>query len=899
MSDADIEKRFSELAARLERIETYLRLPRPNAEPAPVKPPPTPAPTPPPAAVEVEKVAPPPAARRAALLATLTSSAPPASIETITAPQGTKPRRSLEVLIGERWMAWVGAIVVVLAVGFFVKLAYDLGWWGRLSPIAKCALGGGFGTLLLASGEVALRRVGRAAAVSLFGAGLGTLYLTAYATFRYFELLPPSGAFWLMVLVAALGVGITLRGRLVSIGVLSLIGGYLSPVLLSNQVTFPAALPLYISALLAVALGLSTLWAQPFRALRYVGLALHVAVGTLWVHQEGVEHWLIAIIALAFWWGLVAAETTYAAVRGQSARGNPIAILIATMWYVSAGCGVLAAAEPGARNWLGVFTVAVASICVLIAMACGSGLAALRAQPRRPIELHTATLWTLAGVLVATAFALHFRDPGESFGQTIGWLATGIACVEIGRRLPSRAVGFYGLIVGALALVRLWLIDPQVTLLQRVVWTYGDVSVNNWTLLTLAAIAVTQAAAWRWPAATGTRLVTIPRVLTALNILQWMVLVARQCDGLALTAGWWLASVAVLVAATVVRGRSYVRTALLLLAVVAARWLAIDAWLPRTDSTWDPMAVTVLANWQMAVAAAIAVCGYWAYRVQRPSAGERQTPSAPGMYAQVPLFAAALFLLAALSFEVDRVVAQNAHVWALWAPLQVRFLWWTLLWAIGGLVVCVVGRGVRLRLLYAGGTSVVLGAAFVWLVFGTLLWRLEHGVVLTPVVNNLQFGIGVGVAAVLGVLAYVTRAAGAERGQDPLLRSAAEAALALVLAIGLWQGSFELDRYFAPEAERVANAAMARQTALSVYWGVYAIGMVALGFWRRWALARYAGLALLALTLGKVLLVDLAHVKYVYRVLSLLAVGLLFIATSVAYARLASRLLGRVRSVDT
>ena len=71
---------------------------------------------------------------------------------------------------------------------------------------------------------------------------------------------------------------------------------------------------------------------------------------------------------------------------------------------------------------------------------------------------------------------------------------------------------------------------------------------------------------------------------------------------------------------------------------------------------------------------------------------------------------------------------------------------------------------------------------------------------------------------------------------------------------------------------------------------MFAITLVALGFARRWAGCRYAGLALLAITLVKVLTVDMAEVGNVYRVLSFLVVGLLLVATSVGYARLAPRL---------
>jgi uncharacterized membrane protein len=115
----------------------------------------------------------------------------------------------------------------------------------------------------------------------------------------------------------------------------------------------------------------------------------------------------------------------------------------------------------------------------------------------------------------------------------------------------------------------------------------------------------------------------------------------------------------------------------------------------------------------------------------------------------------------------------------------------------------------------------------------------------------------------------------------------------LIVAIGLWLGSLEIDRFFAPEAQRVTDAAMARQTGLSIYWGLYAIGLVALGFARQLGWARYAGLGLLTVTLGKVLVLDMAGVRYAYRVLSFLGVGTLLLVTSVAYAKLGRRLLAR------
>ena len=57
------------------------------------------------------------------------------------------------------------------------------------------------------------------------------------------------------------------------------------------------------------------------------------------------------------------------------------------------------------------------------------------------------------------------------------------------------------------------------------------------------------------------------------------------------------------------------------------------------------------------------------------------------------------------------------------------------------------------------------------------------------------------------------------------------------------------------------------------------------------AAARYAGLALLAITVGKVLVVDLATVERAWRVASFFASGLLLVGTSILYSKLRPRLL--------
>src|SRR5439155_17128348 len=119
----------------------------------------------------------------------------------------------------------------------------------------------------------------------------------------------------------------------------------------------------------------------------------------------------------------------------------------------------------------------------------------------------------------------------------------------------------------------------------------------------------------------------------------------------------------------------------------------------------------------------------------------------------------------------------------------------------------------------------------------------------TPIAN-LQFAVGV----LLGAwVIFLDRAArkrnlgGTSAAEARALQVVVTMARVLIGCIGIWLGSLEIDRLCAARVGRFSNPEMVRQMGLSIFWGLYAIGLVAIGFWRwaRWP--RYAGLALLAI----------------------------------------------------
>jgi hypothetical protein len=246
------------------------------------------------------------------------------------------------------------------------------------------------------------------------------------------------------------------------------------------------------------------------------------------------------------------------------------------------------------------------------------------------------------------------------------------------------------------------------------------------------------------------------------------------------------------------------------------------------------------------------------------------------LLAVVPI-AGVCVLLWGLSFEVDRIVERLApetlRTLAV-LPGELRALGWALLWGAGGVATASVGRARRTASLTVGGWWILAASSLSWLavVLGSHVWEQPGGLV----VLNVESAVG--------VLLLAGHAIAASRPGEPDAATRRAASIALALLLGLWLGSIEIDRAMRDQ--------MAVQAGLSVWWGLFGVGLVIGGFARRAAVARWAGLALLAVTVGKVVLVDLATVEKLWRVISFIVSGLLLVGTSVLYAKLSPRLLG-------
>ena len=139
----------------------------------------------------------------------------------------------VESYIGQRWIAWVGAIVLFFSITFFLKYAFENDWLGPTGQVVICAFAG---LAILACGSRFVSKGWGVLGQALMGLGLATLYATFYAAFSLYAqpVLSQSTAFAFMVAVTLAGMALAVMHNSQAIAFLAVLGGLLTPVLLST-----------------------------------------------------------------------------------------------------------------------------------------------------------------------------------------------------------------------------------------------------------------------------------------------------------------------------------------------------------------------------------------------------------------------------------------------------------------------------------------------------------------------------------------------------------------------------------------------------------------------------------------------------------------------------------------
>jgi uncharacterized membrane protein len=137
----------------------------------------------------------------------------------------------LESRIAGRWFNRIGIVAILFAVSYFLKLAFDNNWIG---PSGRVAIGILFGALMLPWSQWLLGRGYSYFSEGIAGLGEATLYVSVWAGCQYYSLYSRDVGFWAMILITALMAAVALGRNSQRIALLSLIGGFLTPLLVSS-----------------------------------------------------------------------------------------------------------------------------------------------------------------------------------------------------------------------------------------------------------------------------------------------------------------------------------------------------------------------------------------------------------------------------------------------------------------------------------------------------------------------------------------------------------------------------------------------------------------------------------------------------------------------------------------
>lgn len=158
------------------------------------------------------------------------------------------PMFNWEQFMGVKLFAWVGGLALFLGVAFFIKYSFER---DLVSPELRVALGFMAGLGLIIGGIFLRRKEYAVTSQTLCATGVVILYATTFAcrSIYHFNFFGPAATFLLMALITLAAFLLAIRLDAQVVGILGLLGGFLTPMLLSTGQDNPVGLFTYVALL--------------------------------------------------------------------------------------------------------------------------------------------------------------------------------------------------------------------------------------------------------------------------------------------------------------------------------------------------------------------------------------------------------------------------------------------------------------------------------------------------------------------------------------------------------------------------------------------------------------------------------------------------------------------------
>jgi len=368
--------------------------------------------------------------------------------EKIIPPPEKKPI-DIEETMGT-WLPRIGMLALLFGVGFFLKYAFDHQWIGPTGRIILGLLGG---ISLLGAGEYFESKKYHSYARVFTGGGLAILYFSLYAARSFYQMIGVTPTFISMLFVTLAAGFFAVRYNSQTVAFYSIIGGFLTPLLIGAAGVDRIGLLWYMAILNLGIFGLA--FFKKWRILNFVAFAF-TAIIYLATYERfhSVEPLSTSLGFLTFYFLIFAfAAFLYNILYRLPALKEDIYLILGNAFYYYGFSYFLL--KPDYENLLGLFTFGLAVFYLILAYLAFS---------RNPQDkfLPLVLLGTCVA-FVTTGIWVQF----EQYWITIFWTLEALVLLWVGFQIKDFAERAYAtrilaLAIFILALLKLMFIDSRI-----------------------------------------------------------------------------------------------------------------------------------------------------------------------------------------------------------------------------------------------------------------------------------------------------------------------------------------------------------------------------------------------------------------------------------------------------
>lgn len=350
---------------------------------------------------------------------------------------------NLEARIGAHWLNRIGIAAVLIGVSYFLKFAFENGWIG---PAGRIAIGLIAGIAVVLWSERFRSRGYRIFSYSLKAVGIGTLYLSLWASFQVYHLLPPEVVFVGMLVVTSSSCLLALAQDAEVLAVFAIAGGFATPVLLSTGVNREVALFSYVLVLDFGILALVIF--KPWRRLLWLGFAGTLILYLAWYLEFYNRSRITPTLTFAtLFFAIFAIAPLFMLRQEHGAGGMPLALaFVNAATYFLQSYAMISEISTTEMAW---FSLALAAVYL--------ALHRLRPRSAEPAAEHNLGLMHLALAIGLVTVAIPIRL--EEHWITIGWFVEAAVLLWIGQRINSDLLEVFALTALVLGVGRLLFFD--------------------------------------------------------------------------------------------------------------------------------------------------------------------------------------------------------------------------------------------------------------------------------------------------------------------------------------------------------------------------------------------------------------------------------------------------------